>query len=134
MLPVVVVRPIVSGWFKSMGSAVQVCSGMLKSVIGVEGQTVGKALFDNDLQRVVFIVEVVTKIAESGRPAILEIEGPARILRISSSLARETGVVARERGIVKWVVRAAADSVGAFVAHIGDGGGDGRGELPLYGG
>ena len=49
MVAVVVVRTIVSSGIVGVRSAIEVCHGMLKSVIGIEGQAVRKALLHNYL-------------------------------------------------------------------------------------
>src|SRR6266404_5809561 len=132
VVPVVVVWTVVSGRIVGMRSAIEVCHGMLKSVIAIEGQTIRKTLFHNYLQRVVFVVEVIPEVSEARRPAVQVIKRLTRIVRIGCRLSCEAGIVARQLCIVKWVIRAAADCVRPFVSHIGDGGTKGRSQLPLY--
>src|SRR5882762_8948971 len=81
MVAIVVVRPVVYTLIIARRSPIEVRSGMLESVVPIEGQTGRKALLHGHLQRVVFVIEVVPEVTEALRPTIPGVIGSAQILR-----------------------------------------------------
>src|ERR1700674_809516 len=132
VVAIVVVRTVVNTLIIARRSPIEVCSGMLPSVVPIEGQTGRKTLLHGHLQRIVFIIEIVPEVTEARRPAIFRVEGSALILRQGCGRACEGRIVARQLRIVKWIVWTAADSMRPFIAHIGNGRADGRCDLSLH--
>jgi hypothetical protein len=87
VVAIIAVRAVVDALVKAGSSPIIVCYSMLESVICIEGQTGRKTLLHNQLQGVVFVIEIVPEVTEVLRPTELGVKGPAEILRQGCSSA-----------------------------------------------